>query len=77
MSIKIQKGDRIKFKAPVKYGEVDVIRDVVGFSAAGEPLVDYHGWTDFVVRRREVNAVYAKDGLLVYWREYGQIDERV
>lgn len=54
MRKQIRIGDRIKFKAAARSHYRVAIRKVNGFTADGRPTVAYHGWSNFIVERREI-----------------------
>lgn len=50
----INQGDRITFKAATRYSFQKATRVVKGFDHLGRPLVQYNGYTDFIVCWPEV-----------------------
>lgn len=47
-------GDRLTFKAATRSHYRKATRLINGFDTLGRPLVNYHGWSDFVVQLHEI-----------------------
>lgn len=54
---KLAIGDRITFRAATRSHDRRATRKVVAIDHEGRPLVRYHGYDNFVVHWREVEAI--------------------
>ena len=51
-------GERIKFRSITRCNSRTAIRKVNGFDSFGRPTVRFEGWSNFIVKPKEISEVF-------------------